>query len=165
MDIIATTAAPAAIGPYSQAMALGNLVLVSGQIPIDPQTGDLVQGSIADQTRQALGNIRAILAEAGCAMADVVKTTVLLRDIADFAEMNAAYAEFFPENAPARACFQVAALPGGARRLVLAPPESCGGLFPLAASLVAERAGLPVASGCSDRHSRPTWAKNSSRLA
>ena len=112
--VLKTPDAPAAIGPYSQGIQAGNTVYVSGQLPIVPATGELLSGSIADQTRQALGNIRAILAEAGCAMADVVKTTVLLRDIADFAEMNAAYAEFFPENAPARACFQVAALPKGA---------------------------------------------------
>ena len=112
--VLKTPDAPAAIGPYSQGIQAGNTVYVSGQLPIVPATGELLGGSIADQTRQALGNIRAILAEAGCAMADVVKTTVLLRDIADFAEMNAAYAEFFPENAPARACFQVAALPKGA---------------------------------------------------
>lgn len=112
--VLKTPDAPAAIGPYSQGILAGNTVYVSGQLPIVPATGELLRGSIADQTRQALGNIRAILAEAGCAMADVVKTTVLLRDIADFAEMNAAYAEFFPENAPARACFQVAALPKGA---------------------------------------------------
>ena len=112
--VLKTPDAPAAIGPYSQGILAGNPVYVRGQLPIVPATGELLRGSIADQTRQALGNIRAILAEAGCAMADVVKTTVLLRDIADFAEMNAAYAEFFPENAPARACFQVAALPKGA---------------------------------------------------
>ena len=112
--VLKTPDAPAAIGPYSQGILAGNTVYVSGQLPIVPATGELLRGSIADQTRQALGNIRAILAEAGCAMADVVKTTVLLRDIADFAEMNAVYAEFFPENAPARACFQVAALPKGA---------------------------------------------------
>ena len=112
--VLKTPDAPAAIGPYSQGIQAGNTVYVSGQLPIVPATGELLGGSIADQTRQALGNIRAILAEAGCTLADVVKTTVLLRDIADFAEMNAAYAEFFPENAPARACFQVAALPKGA---------------------------------------------------
>ena len=112
--VLKTSGAPAAIGPYSQGIQAGNTVYVSGQLPIVPATGEIAGGSIADQTRQALRNIEAILAEAGCAMADVVKTTVLLRDIADFAEMNAAYAEFFPENPPARACFQVAALPKGA---------------------------------------------------
>ncbi len=114
LQIIRTAAAPAAIGPYSQGILAGNTVYVSGQLPIVPATGELHTGSIGEQTAQALRNIRAILAEAGCGMADVVKTTVLLRDIADFAEMNAAYAEFFPENPPARACFQVAALPKGA---------------------------------------------------
>ena len=112
--VLKSSNAPAAIGPYSQGIQAGNTVYVSGQLPIIPATGELHSGSIADQTRQALRNIAAILAEAGCTMADVVKTTVLLKDIADFAEMNAAYAEFFPENAPARACYQVAALPKGA---------------------------------------------------
>lgn len=109
--VLATSGAPAAIGPYSQGIQAGNTVYVSGQLPIVPATGALLEGTIAEQTRQALTNICNILAEAGCTMADVVKTTVLLKDIADFAEMNAAYAEFFPENAPARACFQVARLP------------------------------------------------------
>ncbi|MBR4457850.1 MAG: RidA family protein [Clostridia bacterium] len=106
--------APAAIGPYSQGILAGNTVYVSGQLPIVPATGELLEGSIADQTAQALRNISAILAEAGFEMKDVVKTTVLLRDIKDFAEMNAAYGLFFAENAPARACFQVACLPKNA---------------------------------------------------
>ena len=114
MDIIATTAAPAAIGPYSQAMALGNLVLVSGQIPIDPQTGDLVQGSIADQTRQVCANLSAILQAAGTDLAHALKTTCFLADMADFAEFNAEYALHFT-GLPARECVQVAALPKGAR--------------------------------------------------
>ena len=114
MRYIETSHAPAAIGPYSQGIQAGNTVYVSGQLPIIPQTGELHTGTIAQQTAQALSNIRAILGEAGCTMADVVKTTVLLRDIADFAEMNAAYGEFFPENPPARACFQVACLPKNA---------------------------------------------------
>ena len=113
--VLKSANAPAAIGPYSQGIQAGNTVYVSGQLPIVPTSGELLEGSIAEQTRQALRNIEAILAEAGFTMADVVKTTVLLQDIADFGEMNAAYTEFFPENAPARACFQVAALPKGAR--------------------------------------------------
>ena len=113
-SVLNTSGAPAAIGPYSQGIRAGNTVYVSGQLPIIPQTGELHTGTIAEQTAQALRNIGAILAEAGCTMADVVKTTVLLRDIGDFAEMHAAYAEFFPENPPARACFQVACLPKNA---------------------------------------------------
>ena len=106
--------APAAIGPYSQGILAGSTVYVSGQLPIVPATGELLEGSIAEQTVQALRNIGAILAEAGCGMAQVVKTTVLLRDMGDFAEMNAAYGTFFPENPPARACYQVACLPRNA---------------------------------------------------
>ncbi len=113
-QVLNSTDAPAAIGPYSQGIAAGGTVYVSGQLPIIPATGELHTGSVADQTRQALRNIAAILKEAGCGMADVVKTTVLLRDIADFGEMNAAYAEFFPTDAPARACFQAACLPKNA---------------------------------------------------
>ena len=111
---IATAGAPAAIGPYSQAVEAGGCIYVSGQLPINPATGQMAEGGVAELTRQSLANIRAILAEAGLGMENVVKTTVMLADMADFAEMNAAYAEFFPENAPARACFQVAALPKGA---------------------------------------------------
>lgn len=112
--IIHTPNAPAAIGPYSQAVKTGNLVFVSGQIPIDPATGAFAGEDIASQTRQSLTNVRAILEEAGYAMSDVVKTTVLLADIADFAAMNAVYAEFFTENCPARAAFAVKDLPKGA---------------------------------------------------
>ena len=103
--------APAAIGPYSQAIQAGNTVYVSGQLPIDPATGAFAGADIAAQTRQSLTNIRSILAEAGYSMTDVVKTTVLLKDIGDFAAMNAVYAEFFSEPFPARAALQVAALP------------------------------------------------------
>ena len=109
--VLNTVNAPAAIGPYSQGIQAGNMVFVSGQLPIVPATGALLEGTVAEQTVQSLTNIKNILAEAGCTMADVVKTTVLLKDMNDFAEMNAAYGTFFPENAPARACFQVAKLP------------------------------------------------------
>ena len=108
---IHTENAPAAIGPYSQAIQAGNTVYVSGQLPIDPATGAFAGADIAAQTRQSLTNIRSILAGAGYSMTDVVKTTVLLADIADFAAMNAVYAEFFTAPFPARAAFQVAALP------------------------------------------------------
>lgn len=108
---IETTAAPAAIGPYSQAVRTGNTIYVSGQIPIDPATGELVEADIAVQTRQSFTNIKNILEAAGAGMDDVVKVTVLLSDIADFAAMNEVYAEFFTEPYPARAAFQAAAIP------------------------------------------------------
>ncbi len=112
---IHTANAPAAIGPYSQAVKADNIVYVSGQLPIDPATGEFAGSDIAAQTRQALTNVRNILQAAGCTMADVVKTTVLLADISEFAAMNAVYAEFFTEPYPARAAFQVAAVPKGAK--------------------------------------------------
>lgn len=111
---IHTDKAPAAIGPYSQAVQAGSAVYVSGQIPIIPERGELTEGGIEAQTRQSLTNISNILAAAGYSMKDVVKTTVLLADIADFAAMNAVYAEFFEEPYPARAAFQAAAIPKGA---------------------------------------------------
>ncbi len=108
--IISTQTAPAAIGPYSQAVEANGMVYVSGQLPIIPSTGEMPSG-IADQTRQSLTNIGEILNAAGCSYADVVKVSVLLADIADFGAMNSVYAEFFPSEAPARVCYQVAALP------------------------------------------------------
>ena len=111
---IHTDNAPAAIGPYSQAIHAGNTIYVSGQLPIDPATGAFAGEDIAAQTRQSLLNIKAILAEAGADMGNVVKTTVLLANIADFAAMNAVYAEFFTAPFPARAAFQAAALPKNA---------------------------------------------------
>ena len=113
MKIISTTNAPGAIGPYSQGYVANGMVFTSGQIPVDPATGQMPEG-IAAQTRQSLTNIGAVLEEAGLGFGDVVKTTVLLKDISDFASMNAVYAEFFPEMKPARVCYQVAALPMGA---------------------------------------------------
>ncbi len=111
---IHTPNAPAAIGPYSQAVQAGNMLFVSGQIPIDPATGEFAGSDITTQTNQSLTNVRNILAAAGYGLNDVVKTTVLLADIADFAAMNAVYAEYFSENKPARACFAVKDLPRGA---------------------------------------------------
>jgi len=111
---IHTPNAPAAIGPYSQAVQAGNMLFVSGQIPIVPATGEFAGNDITTQTHQSLTNIRNILAAAGYTMNDVVKTTVLLADIADFAAMNAVYAEYFTENKPARAAFAVKDLPRGA---------------------------------------------------
>ena len=114
-NIIATTNAPAAIGPYSQAIDCGNLLITSGQIPLDPATGNLVEGGIAEQTRQSLTNVKAILEAAGLTMDNVAKTTVFLAHMSDFAAMNAVYAEFFSEgNYPARSAVEVGALPKGA---------------------------------------------------
>ena len=110
--ILSTDKAPLAIGPYSQGINTGNLLFLSGQLPICPEKGEIVATDIEGQTRQSLENVKAILATAGCTMDDVVKTTVFLQDIADFAKMNGVYAEFFNEgNYPARSAFQVAALP------------------------------------------------------
>ena len=114
MKVISTKKAPAAIGPYSQAIHVGNLVYTSGQIPIDPATGAFVEGGIKEQTRQSLSNVRAILEETGLSMANVIKTTVFLADMADFAEMNAIYAEFFAEPYPARSAVAAKSLPKGA---------------------------------------------------
>jgi len=111
---IYTPNAPAAIGPYSQAVQAGNTLYISGQIPIDPATGEFAGSDITTQTHQSLTNVKNILAAAGYSLNDVVKTTVLLADIADFAAMNAVYAEYFRENKPARACFAVKDLPKGA---------------------------------------------------
>ena len=111
---IHTEKAPAAIGPYSQAVKAGSTIYVSGQIPIDPATGEFAGTQIQAQTRQSLTNIKNILAAAGTDMSSIVKTTVLLADIKDFAAMNEVYAEFFSAPYPARAAFQVAALPKGA---------------------------------------------------
>lgn len=111
---IASPKAPAAIGPYSQAVALNGTVFVSGQLPVNPADGTM-PATIEDQTRQSLTNIAAILDEASLTMSDIVKTTVLLSDLADFGAMNAVYAEFFPADKPARVCYQVVALPKGAK--------------------------------------------------
>ncbi len=113
MKAIKTNMAPAAIGPYSQAVEANGMVFLSGQLPINPQTGEMPEG-IEAQTRQSLTNARAILAEAGLTMSDVVKTTVLLANIADFAAMNAVYSEFFSEPFPARSAFAVRDVPKGA---------------------------------------------------
>ena len=112
--IIATDKAPAAVGPYSQAVLVNGLLFVSCQIPVNPAYGSVAE-SIEYQSHQALKNVGAILAEAGLGYEDVVKTTVLLADIADFKAMNAVYAEYFTADKPARACFQVAALPLGVK--------------------------------------------------
>lgn len=115
METIKTDSAPAAIGPYSQAKALDSLVFCSGQIPLDPRTMKLVDGGIEAQTRQVLSNMQAVLEAAGLTLANVVKTTVFLQDMAEFAAMNAVYAERFGDHAPARSTVEVAKLPLGAK--------------------------------------------------
>ncbi|MDB5216884.1 MAG: Endoribonuclease [Myxococcaceae bacterium] len=115
MKAISTADAPAAIGPYSQAIHAGDLVFLSGQVPIDPKTGELVTGDIAVQTERVLDNLGAVLAAAGCAFGDVVKTTIYLVDLGDFQAVNQTYAKRFTSAPPARATVQVSALPKGAR--------------------------------------------------
>ena len=112
---IATDGAPKAIGPYSQAILAGGLLFCSGQIPLDPVTGQMVAGDIGAQTRRVLTSVGAVLAEAGASFSDVVKTTVYLVDMADCAAMNMVYAEFFPAPPPARSTIQAARLPRDAR--------------------------------------------------
>lgn len=111
---VRTDRAPAAIGPYSQAVRSGGFIFVSGQIALDPATGQLVEGSVEAQVRQVLSNLKAILEAAGSGLEHVVKTTIFLRSMDDFAAVNRVYAEFFPEPAPARSTVAVAALPRGA---------------------------------------------------
>ena len=110
-QVIHTDKAPAAIGPYSHAIQIGQLLFTSGQVPIDPETGAIVEGGIQEQARQSLNNIKAILNAAGTNMGAVVKTTVFLQDMNDFAAMNEVYAQFFQEPYPARSAVQVARLP------------------------------------------------------
>ena len=110
-EIISTPNAPAAIGPYSQGVKAGNLLFISGQVPLDPATGEVVEGDITVQTHRVLDNVKAILAEAGADFSNVVKTTVFLKDMNDFVPMNRVYAEYYPENCPARSAVEVARLP------------------------------------------------------
>ena len=112
---VTTSAAPAAIGPYSQAIRAGEFLFVSGQIPLNPSTGELVGGSIADQTHRVFANLGAILAASGASFDHVVKTTVYLADMSEFAAMNEVYASYFPAPAPARATVQAARLPRDVR--------------------------------------------------
>ncbi|MDR1841375.1 MAG: RidA family protein [Holophagales bacterium] len=114
MKTIQTAAAPAAIGPYSQAVVVGNLLFTAGQIPLDPQTMEMVKGAIEDQTRQVLKNLDAVLLEAGASWDGVIKTTVFLTDLADFAAFNSIYEQHLKGAKPARSTLQVAALPRGA---------------------------------------------------
>lgn len=115
MKAVNSLEAPSAIGPYSQAIEAGGFVFLSGQVPIDPKTGDLVQGDISVQTERVLDNLKAVLEAAGCSFADVVKTTIYLMDLNDFQAVNATYAKRFTSAPPARATVQVSALPKGAR--------------------------------------------------
>lgn len=110
-EIINTTGAPAPIGPYNQAIKAGNTLYVSGQIALSPETGALVQGTVEEETRQVLKNLEAVLAAAAYSFADVVKTTIFLRDMGDFGAVNAVYGEYFTEQAPARETVAVAGLP------------------------------------------------------
>lgn len=114
-QVIHTDRAPKAIGPYSQAIRVGEFIFCAGQTPIDPATGNLVDGNIEEQTRRVLQNLSQVLQAAGTSMERVVKTTVFLLDMNDFVRMNAVYAEFFPTNPPARSTVQVARLPRDAR--------------------------------------------------
>ena len=112
---IATEGAPKAIGPYSQAIRSGDLIFLSGQIPLDPKTGELVRGTIEEEVTRVLDNIRAVLEASGAGLDDVVRTTVFLADMADFQAMNGVYAKVFGDARPARSTVQVAGLPRGAR--------------------------------------------------
>jgi 2-iminobutanoate/2-iminopropanoate deaminase len=113
--VIATQDAPAAVGPYSQAIALGNLLFCAGQIPLDPATGDLVGSDVTEQTERVCQNIAGVLKDNGMTFANVVKTTVFLTDLANFAAMNAVYSKYFAEPFPARSTIQVAGLPRGSQ--------------------------------------------------
>jgi 2-iminobutanoate/2-iminopropanoate deaminase len=117
MDLraVATRGAPEAIGPYAQAVACGGFLFLSGQVPIDPATGDLVRGTVQEEVARVLGNLSAVLRAAGSGLDRVVRTTVYLTDLADFGAMNEAYARYFGTHRPARSTVQVAALPKGAR--------------------------------------------------
>ena len=112
--VIHTTNAPVAVGPYSQAMDCGEFVFCSGQIPLVPETGLMIEGGIDAQARQMFANIKAVLNAAGLDFCNVVKTTVFMTDLSQFAAFNAIYAEYFPSNPPARSCVEVSALPKGA---------------------------------------------------
>lgn len=115
LALIDSPEAPAAIGPYSHAVSTGDMIFVSGQLPLDPATGEMVGAAPADELRQSLKNAQAVLTTAGVSLRDVVKTTVFVTDLSAFAAINAAYAEIFGDHAPARSVVEVSALPRGAR--------------------------------------------------
>ena len=110
-QVINTDKAPGAIGPYSQGIKANGFIFVSGQLPVVPTTGQFAEGGIVAQTKQSLENVKAILSQAGCTLADVVKTTVFIKDMNDFTAMNNMYAEYFTKDCPARACIEIARLP------------------------------------------------------
>ena len=110
-QVVNTDKAPSAIGPYSQAIKANGFIFVSGQLPVVPSTGQFAEGGVVAQTKQSLENVKTILAQAGCTLDDVVKTTVLIKNMNDFVVMNNMYAEYFTKDCPARACFEVARLP------------------------------------------------------
>ncbi|MDO4269655.1 MAG: RidA family protein [Eubacteriales bacterium] len=114
-EVLHTELAPAAVGPYSQAIAANGVIYTSGQVPIDPKEGKIVAETIEEQAEQVMQNLKAVLAQGGVGFDRVVKTTCFLADMNDFAAFNGVYAKYFPENAPARSCVQVAALPLGAK--------------------------------------------------
>lgn len=111
LKVVHTDKAPAAVGPYSQAVAAGNILFVSGQLPMNPATGELVKGSVEEETRQCLENAKAILEEAGTSLEKVIKATVFIKDMNQFGKINGVYAEYFNTHKPARACVEVARLP------------------------------------------------------
>lgn len=114
-EIISTSKAPSAIGPYSQAVKVGNMLFISGQIPIDPKSGNIIDGDIKEQTKRVLENIKGILESIGANLSNVVKTTVFMVDLSEFSDMNEVYKEYFSENPPARSTIQVSALPRNVR--------------------------------------------------
>ena len=113
--IVNTKKAPAAIGPYSQGVVVGNMVYTSGQMPVNPETGEIPQGDIQAQARQSLENVKAILEEAGTSMENAIKFTVFIKDMNEFSKINEVYAEYFPNDKPARSCVEVARLPKDVR--------------------------------------------------
>ncbi|WP_050613445.1 RidA family protein [Bacillus testis] len=113
LEVINTTNAPAAIGPYCQGIKVGNMLYASGQIPINPATGEVVEGGVSEQAKQVMENVKAVLAEAGSSLEQVVKTTCFIVDMNDFAAFNAVYGEYFSEHKPARSCVAVRELPKG----------------------------------------------------
>ncbi|MDK2817172.1 MAG: 2-iminobutanoate/2-iminopropanoate deaminase [Moorella sp. (in: firmicutes)] len=110
-NVIATDGAPAAIGPYSQAIKVGNIIFTSGQIPIDPANGQVVEGGVAEQTARVMANLQAVLSAAGASLDDVVKTTLYIKDMNDFGVINEVYSRYFAKEPPARSCVEVARLP------------------------------------------------------
>ncbi|NLW23661.1 MAG: RidA family protein [Clostridia bacterium] len=114
-EIVYSKKAPAAIGPYTQGVKAGDLLFISGQLPIDPGTGELLTGDIQTQTKQVMENLKAIIEEAGATLEDVVKTTIFLKDMNQFSLVNEAYGEYFKDNPPARACIEIARLPKDAQ--------------------------------------------------